>query len=71
MQLGILKLHFSIRRRVNKGGESEAGKLGYLLESDETRSDFAKEADLPETLVGLDAELTLIDMPTRNAAILI
>jgi hypothetical protein len=39
-----------------------------LSESDEPRSDFDKEADLLETLAGLDAELTLIDMPSGNAS---
>src|SRR5688572_29876510 len=71
MKLGILKLHLSPRRRMKKGGQSEAGKPAYFSESDETRSDFQEEADLLETLAGLDAELTLIDVPARNALVVI
>ena len=58
--------------RMARNGElTESGKLAYLSESDETRSDFDKEADLLETLAGLDAELTLIDLPARNAEVVI
>ena len=39
-----------------------------MSESDEPRPDFHKDADLLETLAGLDAELALIDMPSRIAS---
>ncbi len=39
-----------------------------MSEPDEPRPDFHKNADLLETLARLDAELALIDMPSRNAS---
>ena len=51
---------------MNTGDCCKADKVACFSESDETGSGFAKKADLFETLADLDAELTLIDVPTRN-----
>ena len=49
----------------------ETVKLANLTKPNEARPHFAKYPELPETLSRFDTKLTLKNMPTRNAAVVI